>query len=228
MPLKIGENRIIKKIKKPMGLILTPLAFAFLLALIILLALNFTVGDVIGYGSVLFMKTENTNDADNLFMPSSKETGTVNIKDVDFPTHGKVYGEILIDSVGIDCPLIYGDSKNLLWRGACQYMGSTIIGYGGTTMACAHVNRHFKNLSKVSVDDYIKINTTYGSYIYKVVYTGIHKDSDKTAYDLTREDENLVLYTCFYEHTAFGNVKKRFFVRADFVSGPLIDKEVTK
>ncbi len=228
MPLSFGENRITKKIKKPMGLILTPLAFAFLLALIILLTLNLTVGDVIGYGSVLFMKTENISDAENLFMPSSKESGTVNIKDVDFPKYEKVYGEILINSVGIDCPLIYGDSTRALWRGACQYIGSTIIGYGGTTIVAAHVNRHFKNLSKVKVDDYIKVNTTYGVYIYKVVYTGVHADSDKTAYDLTREDENLVLYTCFYQRTAFGSVKKRFFVRADFVSGPLIDKEVSE
>ena len=46
-------------------------------------------------------------------------------------------------------------------------------------------------------------------------------------YNMNRKDENLVLYTCYYEQTALGNVKKRFFVCADYFSGPLIDKGVT-
>jgi hypothetical protein len=41
-------------------------------------------------------------------------------------------------------------------------------------------------------------------------------------YDLSREDENVVLYTCYFQQTALGNVKMRFFVCADYVSGPLI------
>ncbi len=223
-------TRIFKNAKKPMRFIITPLAFAFILALSVLLIINFSVGDVIGYANVLFMRTEDYGqyDAENIFEPSAKDSGTVNIKDITFPSYEKVYGEIIIDSVDIHCPLIYGDSERALWRGACQYIGSKIIGYGGTTMIAAHVNRHFKNLNKVSLDDYIKVTTTYGTYLYKVKYTGVHSATDNSIYDLTREDENIVLYTCFYEKTSFGSVKKRFFVCADYVSGPMIDKEVAE
>ena len=222
-------TRIMKNFKKPMRLIITPLAFAFILALAVLLVLNFAVGDIIGYGSILFMRTEDYGqyDADNMFEPSSKESGSVNIKDIKFPSYERVYGEIEIHSANIHCPLIYGDSTRALWRGACQYIGSTIIGYGGTTMVAAHVNRHFENLNQVKVGDFIKVTTTYGVYLYKVSYTGVHFAYDNSVYDMNRKDENLVLYTCYYEQTALGNVKKRFFVCADYFSGPLIDKGVT-
>ncbi len=230
MKFREKVTRITKDVKKPMRLIITPLAFAFILALTLLLVLNFSVGDIIGYGSILFMRTEDYGqyDADNMFEPSTQEVGTVNIKNIKFPTYEKVYGEIEIHSADILCPLIYGDSERALWRGACQYIGSTIIGYGGTTIVAAHVNRHFENLNKVKVGDFIKVTTTYGVYLYKVNYTGVHSAKDNSVYNLSRQDENLVLYTCYYEKTALGNVKKRFFVCADYFSGPLIDKGVTK
>ena len=47
-------------------------------------------------------------------------------------------------------------------------------------------------------------------------------DGHKTVYDLSREDENVVMYTCYYQMTALGSVKMRYFVCADLVSGPLI------
>ena len=103
-----------------------------------------------------------------------------------------------------------------------QYIGSMIVGYGGTTLACAHVNRQLKNLHKTQIGDQIQIRTTYGVYTYEIKYTGIHDASDDSIYDLGREDENLVLYTCYYQKTALGSVKKRFFVCADYVSGPMI------
>ncbi len=223
-------THIIKDVKKPMRLVITPLAFAFILTLILFVGLNLTVGDVIGYGSVLFMKSNDYGqyDAENIFEPSTKESGTVNIKDVTFPSYERVYGEIEIATADIHCPLIYGDSERALWRGACQYIGSTIVGYGGTTIIAAHVNRHFKTLNEVKVNDYIKVTTTYGTYVYKVNYTGVHSATDNSAYDLKREDENIVLYTCYYEKTSFGSVKKRFFVCGDYISGPMIDKEVTE
>ena len=106
--------------------------------------------------------------------------------------------------------------------GAGQYMGSSIIGYGGTTMICAHVNKQFANLHNVEVGDTVQIRTAYGVYIYEVKYVGVHKASDKTVYDLAREDENVVMYTCYYQMTALGSVKMRYFVCADLVSGPMI------
>ena len=124
MSSKIGAKRghIISMIAKPMGLIIAPLAFALITVIVLLTALNETVGDVIGYGSVLFMKRESAYEAQNIFEPSSKESGTVNIEDIRFPKFKDVYGEIIIESAGIDCPLVFGDSEACLARGAGQYL----------------------------------------------------------------------------------------------------------
>ena len=45
---------------------------------------------------------------------------------------------------------------------------------------------------------------------------------DETAYDFTRTDENLSLYTC-YPFDALGFTPNRFFVYAKYVSGPVLD-----
>lgn len=215
---------------KSVGMIVAPLTFAILLALGIYGALHVFVGDVSGYAQVLFMRTGTTGEElTDLFVPSEKNGGTVDIHDITIPVYETVYGQIRIDSVGIDCPLLYGDSNAAIRKGAGQYIGSTLIGYGGTTLICAHVNRHFANLSQVQVGDKIQIDTTYGAYTYRVTHAGVHTANDKTVYDLARDDENVVLYTCYYEYTALGSVKKRFFVCADYESGPMIvDREATE
>lgn len=213
-------------IAKFTGLLVAPFVFSAIIVGILLLIANITIGDVFGYASLLFMKLPNENyEVEEFFVPADTEevlADTVDITEISFPDYEKVYGEISIPSVGILCPLIYGDTDKALKTGACQYIGSTIIGYGGTTMISAHVNRHFKKLHKVKIGDQIQIRTHYGVYTYDVKYVGVHSADDTTLYDLSTPEEKVVLYTCYYERTALGNVKKRFFVCADYVSGPMI------
>lgn len=215
-------------IVKLAGLLVVPFAFIAIICGILLMVADTSIGDIIGYGNLLLMKPaeENHNVSDFLVLADPEETGpkeeTVDIRDVNFPSYGDVYGEISIPEADILCPLVYGDDEPALKLGAGQYMGSSIIGYGGTTMICAHVNQQFANLHNVEVGDTVQIRTAYGVYIYEVKYVGVHKASDKTVYDLAREDENVVMYTCYYQMTALGSVKMRYFVCADLVSGPMI------
>lgn len=203
-----------------MEFILTPLAFV-ILALILFF---FSFGDVLGYAGMIFLDKppELNQNMGNIFVPADESVTSVSIADVEFPQFETVYGQIQIESAGIDCPLIYGDSDKALKQGACQYIGSYIVGYGGTTLVAAHNNRHFKNLPQVKKGDTIKVTTSYGVYRYQVAGTAVKSDTDASAYDLTKEDENLILYTCFYENTPVGSVKKRFYVYGDYVSGPMI------
>lgn len=224
---KRNEKRFLKCIIKPMGFIVAPLAFALLICFLALQVANLSVGDVVGYGSVLLLNPTTTNTGNTppelvpegeFFAPQDK----VDIADIDFPVYEQVFGELSIPSADILCPLVYGDTEKALRMGAGQYIGSTIVGYGGTTMICAHVSRHFRDLHKVQVGDLIQIRTTYGAYTYEVKHTGVYSATDESAYDLAREDENLILYTCYYEQSGLGSVRKRLFVHADYVSGPMI------
>lgn len=209
-----------------MGLLVAPLIFTLIIYGIAILVINTFAGDLVGYGSLLLMDPVTPQHSVSDFLaPAEVGKGTadtIDIKDITFPTYEQVYGEISIPSVDILYPFVYGDTEAALRKGVGQFIGSTIVGYGGTTMACAHVNRQFKNLHKTNVGDMIQIRTSYGVYTYEVKYVGVHDASDDSIYDLAREDENLVLYTCYYQYTALGSVKKRFFVCADYVSGPMI------
>lgn len=209
-----------------MGFLIAPLAFAIIICAVLLMVANVSVGDVVGYASVLLMNSTNqSHDVGDFLAPPEEGKGTadiVNIKDVDFPSYEQVYGELSIPNADILCPLVYGDSEAALRKGAGQFLGSMIVGYPGTTLVCAHVNRQFKNLHNVEVGDTIQVRTSYGVYTYEVKYVGVHDAWDDSVYDLLREDENIVLYTCYYQYTALGSVKKRFFVCADYTSGPLI------
>ena len=209
------------------GLLVAPLIFSAAVCGIALLIANVTVGDIVGYGSTLLLSkpAEDYDVSDFLLTvvePGEVTTDTISIRDIDFPKYEQPYGELSIPSIDVLCPFIYGDTDKALKKGVCQYIGSNIVGYGGTTLACAHVNRQLKNLHKIQLGDEIQVRTTYGIYTYKVVYAGVHDASDDSIYDLGREDENLVLYTCYYQKTALGSVKKRFFACADYVSGPMI------
>lgn len=208
------------------GLLVAPLIFSLIVCGIAVMILNTVAGDIIGYGSLLLIDPVKPDHQVSDFLapaePGKGTADTVNIKDITFPSYEQVYGEISIPSADILYPFVYGDSEAAMKKGVGQYTGSTIVGYGGTTLACAHVNRQFKNLHKTKVGDTVQIRTAYGVYTYEVKYVGVHDAWDNSFYDLAREDENLVLYTCYYQRTALGSVKKRFFVCADYVSGPMI------
>ena len=57
----------------------------------------------------------------------------------------------------------------------------------------------------------------------KVTETKILDYRDSSAYDFSREDENLILYTC-YPFDAMGFTPDRFFVYARYISGPVLDR----
>ncbi|MDD4850393.1 MAG: sortase, partial [Gemmiger sp.] len=68
----------------------------------------------------------------------------------------------------------------------------------------------------------VTLQTHYGSYTYQITETKIADYRDETTYDFTRNDENLILYTC-YPFDALGFTADRYFVYASLVSGPVLD-----
>ena len=71
--------------------------------------------------------------------------------------------------------------------------------------------------------DRLVIRTSYGNYEYRITDTAVKKASDRSAYDLSADHENLIMYTC-YPFDELGLTDYRFFVYAEYVSGAQIDK----
>jgi sortase A len=141
---------------------------------------------------------------------------------LDIPAHGERFAQLTIKSAGIDAPMYFGDSKRELSQGIGTYLGAGIPGEGRTILVSAHNNMDFHTLGDVSVGDEVLISTTYGKYVYQVVDIRLTTNVDTTAYDFDRKDENLIMYTC-YPFDMLGLTPNRYFVYANYVSGPKLD-----
>ena len=72
-----------------------------------------------------------------------------------------------------------------------------IPGEGKTILLAGHNNTFFNDLQHAEAGATVTITTHYGVYTYEVTGTEILDYQDETAYDFTRTDENLILYTCY-------------------------------
>ncbi len=145
----------------------------------------------------------------------------INIDDIDLPVQGDRYATINIDAIELEAPVYYGDSVKELNKGVGTYLGCYLPGQGRTILMCAHNNSYFKGLNNISEGDHINISTNYGKYVYTVIGFKVADKNDTSAYDLTRKRDNLILYTC-YPFDTLGLTRMRYFVYADYTSGPRI------
>ena len=150
------------------------------------------------------------------FVPSSLIT---------YPKVKTRYAEIsiLADNCEYTIPLYFGDNKSILRRGAGHYVGSHFPGESSTVLVSGHNNTYFNCLQYIKVGDIITLTTNYGVYKYEVTETAVKKNSDKSAYDLSADFENLILYTC-YPFDRIGLTPDRYFVYTKLLSGPKILK----
>ncbi|MGC6768555.1 class D sortase [Enterococcus sp. LJL128] len=141
-----------------------------------------------------------------------------------YPVGGDQFGRVVIDKVGIDEPLFYGDSEDILSKGAGQYIGSMIPGDLGTTLIGGHNRPSFGQIHYLEVGDQITIHTHYGDYTYQVTENRIAHYTDPVIDERLgdKSKHSLILYTC-YPLDAIGLTPDRVFVFADYVSGPIID-----
>ncbi len=198
-----------------------PIVFAIVIFVVAAIITMFTFESFISSYTVNKGKNEITIDTECTL--SDFEGESVALSDVEFPKNNSAFGEVEINSAGIKCPLFFGNSDEVFENGAGLYIGSSIPGYGKTSIISAHNNSFFKGLDSVGVDDEIIVRTTYGVYRYKVLNVGIYQNNDPSAY--TQSDSNtLILYTCHRRFGTIGKETERLFVRATLVSGPIIAK----
>ncbi len=212
-----------KKIQGLTANVLLPLAFLILAYLLIYLLFCpfFDVAFSV-FKMATLEKGVTNEEIKSTFKGSSLLSGVVNAEEIRFPKFSEHFGSVEIESLGIKLPLIFGDSNNELSKGLCQYQGSSFCGMGSTVLIGGHNSSFLYDLKNIQKGDKIKITTNYGVFIYVVTDTAVKKSSDKTAYDLSAKNENLVLYTCYYGEGNFGVSSSRFFVYGEFLSGPVV------
>ena len=214
------RNKIHKNVKK---FIFVPVIMSLAMCLLTI-AISFpTISDALSIGDMFLSdkQVDYSKSFENIFVPTTNNSDTINASDVEFPSVDKQFGEIKIANRDVDAKLFFGDGKIPLRNGVGVYAGSFIPGYGKTILVAGHNNTYFNGLKNVKKGDIVKIGTSYGNYEYKITDTKIYNADNKKAYDLSRNEENLILYTC-YPFDMLGITEKRFFVYAEKVSGPKI------
>lgn len=120
-------------------------------------------------------------------------------------------------SLNIDLDLYYGDTLSILRYGVGHSSGSYFPGEGGSIVCMGHNTRGFlRELPQIQSGAQIIIETTYGRYTYEVYETRVVEQTRLDAIDIQRENEILMLYTC-YPVNSIGHAKNRFITYSKLV-----------
>lgn len=115
--------------------------------------------------------------------------------EVKYPSFGEQYAMLSCEAIGLNVPVYWGTSTELLKNGACQPSSSAAAGDKGNTVIDAHVNTFFADLDKLAEGDIVKINTSYGEFTYKVTGQAVFEKTSKKYISQGKTDK-LTLYTC--------------------------------
>lgn len=214
--------------------IILPIIFCVLILGISTGIVYSSAANFISMGSLFFTDDEAnfSTQYDNIFVPvaedeedgdTSKEKN-VPISTIRYPKYGDQFGELIIDDCQVETKLFFGDGDVQLNNGVGVYYGSFIPGYGKTILVAGHNNTFFNGLKYAQNGQKVKIRTSYGNYTYEITDVQIKDHNDTSAYDLGKQEENLIMYTC-YPFDELGLTPDRCFVYAKLVSGPVIDKK---
>lgn len=151
------------------------------------------------------------------------ERGTADLSDVWLPESGAQYGTITCERIALSAPVYYGDSEEILLKGVGQYPNGNLPGGGTPFLLSGHDATFFAPLEELQIGDLFIITTDYGTYEYTVSSKLVAEATDLTAYDLTQEKEQMILYTCYPFGQLVGNRSKRFFVYCDPVAASDIE-----
>lgn len=216
------------KLKRLMAYIYMPLIFSVIgygilyVAIEPFLSLAYNVGSMVMVQEVPTFHTnlESIFNAPPILVEEQPDT-VVSVQ-VQWPKYGQQYAELTCDRIQLKAPVYFGDSNDILRVGAGQYIGSFLPGYDRVIMLCAHNTTFFKPLKNVEVGDIFTYSTNYGIYEYEVTETRIADRNDTSAYDLLKEEEQLIMYTCYPFETLVGTKTDRYFVYARKLAGPAV------
>ena len=160
---------------------------------------------------VIDMVSINTNSNVVSEIKFNKEVNEI----TEYPEYGSRYGNIKIESLDVNLPLYYGDKLSILRNGVGQSSGAYFPGEGGSIICMGHNTKTFLyRLPEIKKGAIINVETTYGTFEYKVNETKIVNMYDVDQLPVQKDKEILMLYTC-YPVNGLGHKTDRFVVYAE-------------
>ena len=187
------------------------IAISFFLASIFIVIVYYLGEEKINYYAAL-INTVTVNE--------SKENEAVFSQDakrlIGLPTYGKRFGKIIAKSIDLELPLYHGDNLKILRLGIGHYAGSYFPGEGGSIILAGHNNKGvFNRLEELKKGDNVIIEANYGTFTYEVYDSKVVKETDLDAFPIEKEEEILVMYTCYpINRSVIGRKTERLVVYA--------------
>ena len=222
----------ISKINKLLAYIYMPVIFSIIAYLIIYIALKPYWDVAVSAVSLFTSKTEiqtASTERPPIYDPNAEpaevkeaEKPYIDARDIDFPDSGEHYGQLICEKVGMDVPVYWDDTYEILRKGAGQYPGTLLPGYGRMILLSAHNVSHFHPLRDMEVGDVITFNTNYCKYEYEVTEIQVYNELELENWvieHLNEDEEILVMYTCWPFEFQAGRKTDRLTVKAKRISG---------
>lgn len=118
------------------------------------------------------------------------------------PSHPSIQNRLIIQSIGVDMPLIQDSSANALLKGGWVFPGTSTPPHGGNTVIFGHrvrylppISNTFYHLDRVRIGDTLSITWQNATYVYRVVETKMIEPTDLSVLD-TSSTSRVTLITC--------------------------------
>lgn len=115
-----------------------------------------------------------------------------------YPNFAEQYATLKIKKIGINAPIYFGTTDEIIQKGVGHDSGSYFAGENGTIIMCEHdYLNNFKRLGELKNGDIIEIKADYGDFYYEVYDEQVVLDTETDKLPIQKGEEILMLYTCY-------------------------------
>ena len=132
------------------------------------------------------------------------------------PKIGATVGILKIPKIKAELAIVEGTDPDDLEKGVGHYKGSYFPGDKGQIVLSGHRDTVFRKLGELKIGNHLTIQMPYGNYSYEITRTKIVKSTDKSIITLQKQQEELILTTCYPFHYV-GNAPKRYIIYAKLI-----------
>lgn len=189
------------------------LIVALFIVIIILGGIKISLGQKIDEAILLVNQVAIKVDRTFEEKPTTIDTSSKRLQ--NYPEYGTQYATIEIPKIGIELPVYYGDTLEILKKGVGHSSGSYFPGEGGSIIYMGHNSKNvFRRFSELQIGNEIKVTTTYGEYNYKIYDMKLINETETDKLPIQDEKEILMVYTC-YPFNNIGYATQRYVVYAE-------------
>ncbi|HSJ37342.1 MAG TPA: class D sortase [Planococcus sp. (in: firmicutes)] len=133
------------------------------------------------------------------------------------PEKGENIGNLLIPKIEATLPIFHGTDEDELLKGVGHFAGSVLPGESDNSVLSGHMDTVFRRLGEVGKGDLLTVETSAGTFTYKVRKTRIVDADDRTVI-VPKPEATLTVSTCYPFDFIGSDAPERFILIADLVS----------